>query len=319
MVNWHPLLRLARSGGDGVEAKPKAETATLILATELADFACGDFVAGWGCAAFGLVLNRTAGRPIDPAAKLLARRASFCDFGFNLRSLPVYCGDQPVYDYRRKRNLRGFSAVHWARRPRPMNRIFLTLFLLISLSLASPMAFAQTKTQKSDEILRKARQLDLLNHILPLVLTKSQIEQLLTPIEKCRKKVKEIEGMEADDLIKMETKVDAVLAKGYQNDLVPSRDLLREMNRLFNAFRIRRQIAASENADIMLEAMKKILNAGQLTTAEKSIDLKAYDPTADPEKISADDKLKFFIKDILLDPLSYDVLTKMLKDSKNKP
>lgn len=200
-----------------------------------------------------------------------------------------------------------------------MNRIFLTLFLLISLSLASPMAFAQTKTQKSDEILRKARQLDLLNHILPLVLTKSQIEQLLTPIEKCRKKVKEIEGMEADDLIKMETKVDAVLAKGYQNDLVPSRDLLREMNRLFNAFRIRRQIAASENADIMLEAMKKILNAGQLTTAEKSIDLKAYDPTADPEKISADDKLKFFIKDILLDPLSYDVLTKMLKDSKNKP
>lgn len=198
-----------------------------------------------------------------------------------------------------------------------MTRIRIVLAVLATSALATA-AFAQggTSTQKanrSEEILKRVRQLDLLNHLLPLTLTKAQINDLLIPIEKSRQKVKQIEGLEADDLAKYESRVNAAVTGGADDGKVPSPDLLKEINRLFLAFSVRRQIAAGENADLVLAVMRRSFNKGQITVAANSIDPKAYDPTVDPKTLAEDDKLKLFIKDVLLDPQAYEILTRMAK------
>ncbi len=196
-----------------------------------------------------------------------------------------------------------------------MKMVFRFLCVFVVLATVSSMTLAQTsdKAKRSDAILKKARQLDLLNHLLPLTLTKSQINSLLGPIEKCRRKVKEIEGLEADDLIKYEGRIDGVIADGADKGKVPSIDFLKEMNKLFIAFSVRRQIAAGENAEIVLAEIKKSWNKGQLTVASKSIDIKAYDSSYDAATATEDFKLSFYIKDILLDPQAYEILTRMAK------
>jgi hypothetical protein len=194
--------------------------------------------------------------------------------------------------------------------------IFIRLGVLLSLfAMLAGVAVGQStdRGKKSDEIVRKSRQLDLANHILPLILTKSQINELLPVIEKCRANVRKIENMEADDLLKMEAKIDKAISDALNKDQVPSKELLKEVAALYRAFTIRRQVAASENAEAVLEVLKRVLNEGQLKTAEKSIDPRAYDPKAEPDKMSQDDKLNLFIKDVLLDPQSYDFLVKLAK------
>lgn len=169
------------------------------------------------------------------------------------------------------------------------------------------------KAKRSDAILNKIRHLDLLNHILPLTLTKQQIGSLLPVIEKCRQSVRKIELMEHDDLVKYESKIDKAVEDGIKKDLVPGRELLVEMNKLILAFRVRRQVAIGENIDLVLPVVKKEFNKGQIAVAVNSLDPKAYG--MDPEKMTEDDKLKLFIKDILLDMLAYDLLIRLQKDA----
>jgi hypothetical protein len=192
----------------------------------------------------------------------------------------------------------------------------LKMFLAAMVGMSVTVAVTQVspdKAKKSDEILAKARQLDLLNHMLPLLLTKPQIDKLLVVVEKSRAKVDQIRSMEHSDLLKYETKINDAVQKGIEKDLVPAKALLVELAKLFQAFTIRRQIAAGENADMVLEVMKKELNAGQLKAAMNSHDIKAFDPNIDVSKLTDDDKLKFYIKDVILDPQGYDLLLKMSK------
>lgn len=191
-------------------------------------------------------------------------------------------------------------------------RVFFAALAGMSLTVAVTQ-LTQAKSNKSDEIIHKARQLDLLNHLVPLVLTKDQMNKILVAVEKARSKVSQIEQMEATDLLNYESKINDAINKGISRDLVPSKDLLKELNRLFSAFTVRRQIAAGENADAVLAVLKSTLNAGQIKAAANSEDMKAFDPNLDPAKLSDDDKLKFYIKDIVLDPQAYDLLMRMSK------
>jgi len=191
-------------------------------------------------------------------------------------------------------------------------RVFIAAFVGASVAVAFSQ-FTPARAKKSDEILVKARQLDLLNHLLPLVMTKDQLNKVLGVVEKCRSKVDRIRLDEANELLKFEPKIDDAINRGVNRDLVPSKTLMVDLAKNFNAFSIRRQVAAGENADDVLAVMKKELNAGQLKTAANSHDLKVYDPNVDPSKLSEDDKLKFYIKDVILDPSCYDLLIKLTK------
>lgn len=196
-----------------------------------------------------------------------------------------------------------------------MKKVFGLLCAVAFLFSAVSLSFAQStvKGGRSEAILKKTRQLDLLNHLLPLTLTKSQINSLLTPIEKCRRKVREIEDLEAADLFKYEARIDAAVADGADKGKVPSVDFLKELNKLIMAFYVRRQIAAGENAEIVLAEIKKSWNKGQLAVAANSLNIKDYDPNYDPKTATEDLKLTFYIKDILLDPQAYDVLVRISK------
>ena len=186
----------------------------------------------------------------------------------------------------------------------------LPLVLAVSIAVG---AQTNDEAKRSDAILMKARQLDLLNHMLPMTFTKSQINALLVPIEKARQNVKKIASMEAADLAKFEAKIGSAVDSGVNDAKVPSPDLLKEVNRLFTAFTVRRQIAAGENADLVYEVMLKVLNKGQLAVAAKTIDPNAYDPTVDLKTWTDEMRTKLFIKDVLLDPASYDLMVKMSK------
>lgn len=184
----------------------------------------------------------------------------------------------------------------------------------LSLLALTSGAMGQTSdaaAKRSTEILKKARTLDLLNHILPLLLTKEQINQMLPAIERTRAKVRAIEKAEAEDLAKYEKKLDDAIAQGFEKERVPGRTVLNEISKLFQALAIRRQIAAEENAEDMLTVVKKALNAGQLKTMAGSLDMKVYLPGVDPATITEDMKIKVYIKDVLLDPLSYDFLVRL--------
>lgn len=196
-----------------------------------------------------------------------------------------------------------------------MLRVFVAAFAGMSLAVGMAQLTSQ-RIQKSDDIIHKARQLDLLNHLVPLLLTKDQINKLLVVVEKGRAKVDQIKQLEASDMLKYDGKINDAINKGINNDLVPSKDLLNELSRLFNGFHIRRQVAANENADLILEVLRKELNAGQIKAAANSLDIKAYEPNIDEKTLTEEYRLRYYIKDVILDPQAYDLLMKMSKVSK---
>ncbi len=195
-----------------------------------------------------------------------------------------------------------------------MKRVLLAAILVFSLA-GSALALNQDTpaSKRADAIVNRARQLDLLNHILPLLLTKDQINKILPVIEKCRGKVKQVMAKEAENLKLVEIEVEKAYEDGIKKGAVPSRALLEKLNRLFFGFSILRNAAASENADDVYAVMKSCMNEGQLKVAANSIDIKRYNPQADTSKMSDEEKIKFFIKDVMLDPLSYDVLVALAK------
>ena len=180
------------------------------------------------------------------------------------------------------------------------------------------MAFGQTAAQqqrgeRSDNVVDKVDKLNLLNQILPLIMTKEQIRKILPAIERARQKVRDIEKVESDDLKAIEGKVDAALKDAMGKDAVPSKALLQELAGTFAAMRNRRQLIAEENAQNVAKVVKEVLNAGQIKTEANSINPKLFNPNFKPEEMTQDDRLELFIREILLHPLTYDLLVQMSK------
>lgn len=191
-------------------------------------------------------------------------------------------------------------------------RIFLAVLAAMSVTVALTQ-LAPDKAKKSEEILIKMRQIDLLNYIVPLVLTKDQINKLLVVVEKCRSKVDQVRNDEAAELLKFESKVTDAVNKGINKDITPGKTLMIELNNNLTKLAFRRQIVGDENADQVLAVFKKELNEGQRKAAMNAHDIKAFDPRVDVSKLTDDDKLRFFIKDVILDPNAYDLLIRMSK------
>lgn len=188
----------------------------------------------------------------------------------------------------------------------------LSIVALVALLLGSaPSQVNPDVAKKSREILGKMRQLEIVNQLAPLVLTKPQVNALLTVIERCRKKEFELEGKEAAQLRAVEPKVDEALKKGVNEGAVPTAELIRELNTMHTAFLIARGSVLEENVEAVLAVLKSNLNAGQLKAAEKSISPREFDPKAEPEKMTQDDRIRVFIRAVLTDDACYQVLVKM--------
>ena len=62
--------------------------------------------------------------------------------------------------------------------------------------------------------------------------------------------------------------------------------------------------------------MKKFLNAGQIKAISNLIDPKYGNGTENPSKMSEEERIRFYIKGIMLDGTTYELLKKMVKFAK---
>ncbi|HMS53766.1 MAG TPA: hypothetical protein PKA27_00060 [Fimbriimonadaceae bacterium] len=192
-----------------------------------------------------------------------------------------------------------------------------TLALLSLAALSITSAFAQTgaldkdRGAKSDAIIIKVDQVNLMNHLMPLLMTKEQVRKILPAVEKARQKVRDIEKVEFEDLRKVEAKLDAAIKDGYDKGSVPDPSLLKEVGGIFAAMRTRRDLIAEENAQNVLKVVKETLNTGQFKTAANSLNVRAFNPALKPEEMDDDNKVRIFCREIFLHPLAYDIMVKM--------
>lgn len=194
-----------------------------------------------------------------------------------------------------------------------MKRLWWLGGVLLSLSLIG--AIAQTSSdareKRATEISIKARQVDLLAQIMPLLLTSKQIDAILPSIDKARQEVRKAELKEYEFLLKIEKTLDTALSDAYKKDRSPSRDALAETYATFRMFRLRRDAIASENVDTVVEAVRKTLNKGQVKAMAGALKPSLIDPSIDPRKLDDEKRLRFFVSYILLDPAAYSVLSKL--------
>lgn len=181
------------------------------------------------------------------------------------------------------------------------------LALLAALCLAAP-AFAQEgdTTAKSIVIQQKMRELDLVIQILPLAMKADQVDPILTELEKIRADQKKVLDLEDKELLAFETKLDKAITDARESGKYPTKDAMAESYNLLHTFQGRRALARASFTERIFKIVKEKCDDGQLTVMEKSLDPKLIDPSFKPE--GRDDKIRFFVQVVFLDPMAYDVL-----------
>lgn len=183
--------------------------------------------------------------------------------------------------------------------------ICLPLLLLVSVAGAQP---AKDRGEASANVLTKAAQLDLLRQILPLLFTKEQWRKLLPAVERARETVKSTERNEAEELIKLEKRVTDAYTGAMERGELPKAELLNEIHGKVRALEQTRRIMADKNVGEVTEAFEKVANAGQKKTAINSLNPKVF---GEVEKLNDEQKMRLFISEVLLHPLSYDIMRKL--------
>jgi hypothetical protein len=191
-----------------------------------------------------------------------------------------------------------------------MNKLLLSIALCFAIATG---AFAQVITtehgKQSDEIFLKLRKIDLLDQLLPLLLTKDQINHNLLPaIEQARSKMKQILNDEDTELAKFDAETTEVLDNALTKDQYPPKDFLKRVAAKTRDMSIKRSV----NMSLITADLAKILDAtltdGQKKVMENSFDSSFVDPSKKPEDVKPDTKRIFFINRVFLDPLTRELL-----------
>lgn len=194
-----------------------------------------------------------------------------------------------------------------------MTKPLLLLALAVLVPTLSVAQISSADAARSSEIQRKVAELDSLVQLVPLALTKDQINALLGSIEKVRQKQREVEASEAKDLVGIDSLVSKSVGAGIDKNVYPAREVQNQIASLWRAMGIRRNLFNKEMVDNVFIVCKTALNEGQLKTMEKSLKPEALEPSLRGVDMDSDARIKFFVRKILLDPVAYDVLVKMSK------
>lgn len=199
-------------------------------------------------------------------------------------------------------------------------------FLISSLMVVALSAGAfqvptnEERAKRATEILGKARQLDILNQVLPLLMTPKQLDKILSRLDKHRVESRKLELSEYDFLLKLEGNLDKSLKEAYDKGAIPTREALTASYSTFKMFEIRRQAVIGEVVTDLLKIVDTEFNAGQKKALAGAFSDSLVAQGGDASKLTDDDKRRFFVELILLDPMAYDVLTKLsLKKPAAKP
>ena len=132
-----------------------------------------------------------------------------------------------------------------------MKNLTRALFCVVLAAIAS-LAFTQSPANKaaaSDKVIDHIRQVDLLNHILPMLFTKAQLNAILPSIEKARQAVDQTHDHEYHVLIELDPKVTTAIDKAISDGQVPGRDFMKSLNDEFvKADRIRQAMGGHNEA-----------------------------------------------------------------------
>lgn len=176
-----------------------------------------------------------------------------------------------------------------------------------------PSAVKRTaKEARAEAIYLKMRQVDLLTQLMPLVLTKKQIDQLLTALEKARKDQQIILDAEAGQMAAMEKEIDAALKEAEESGKYPPREI---RGRIYGTTSKMSTIRMAARDGIMLrldEAVLKILNEGQIRAMVGTFRPEELN-SVKPESVTDEMRRRAYVGNILLDPQCYDVLRKLFR------
>jgi hypothetical protein len=202
-------------------------------------------------------------------------------------------------------------------------KVIASLVCLASLFGMSAFAMAQssaaapkTDLERGDVTFRRLATLDVSLKILPVAFTKEQINALLPVLERCRNKEKQIRELDAKEFIKIEEKVENALKGAIEQSRYPTNEFKEEIAKLTNAIAVRRQLATNEMVDTIYEAMKKSLNTGQIKAISNLIDPKYGNGTENPSKMTEEERIRFYIRGIMMDATTYELLRKMVQFTK---
>lgn len=182
--------------------------------------------------------------------------------------------------------------------------------LVFGTSIAGAPVMQRKPNPEADRIAFKIRRIQILDQLLPVLMTKSQIKALLPVIERSRQKELDLEKKELQEMKEFEPEIDKELNRAIKEQKVATDEFARKYLKLVNAFTLGRQILVGGSSADVLAKMKEVLNEGQLKTAELSLDPRLFGEK-DPANMSSDAKLKMWIGEVLLDRASYDLLVDM--------
>lgn len=176
-----------------------------------------------------------------------------------------------------------------------------------ALTVAQPLSAGQ----RSDQILTKARQVDVLSQVMPALFTKEQLKKILPVLEKCRAIVKQTEDKEAKILLTIEASLDKSIKDALEKGILPKQEVKSKIAATLSVLTLVRQSVVSENVASLYAVLEKELNVGQMRAISNAINAKALNPKLDTKSWSQEKKVKFWIKLVLLDPTAYPLLVKL--------
>jgi len=198
-----------------------------------------------------------------------------------------------------------------------MNKIIALIALAATLPLrpaAAPFDEADSG-KESDIVMSKIIALDMMNFLLPLAMTREQYLRALPVLERIRADTKLSEQKEAKALRELEPKLDASLKDCVEKGLVPTREFRAHIAELLKSFSIIRQAQIADNVSKFYTALKDIWTPTQMKIAAQSLEMKDYVPADKVDQMSDEDKAKIFVREVMLNPASYQVMLRLSSPS----
>jgi hypothetical protein len=167
--------------------------------------------------------------------------------------------------------------------------------------------------KKSDEIMLKIHKMDMVNQLLPVLMTTSQVKEILRPIEDARQAEKMQMSKEAAELRKVEKLSDDALKDAIEMRKVVPQEVMRECAATVKGLTIARTAMATDQVDKVLAKVQVTLDAGQQKAAANSSYVEDFFPGKKPGEVPESTRLRTWVKYVLMDYQSYDLLIALSK------
>ena len=142
--------------------------------------------------------------------------------------------------------------------------------------------------QDANQVLVNIDKLNVVKFVLPLLLKKKQIGDMMAAMEKCRSKELEVRESDAKELLKLDADVKKAVLGAVEKGDYPDKALQAKVIAVQEAILTRRKIAVNENVQVLEDAAKLSLDEGQLKVMVNILDPRSVDPSAKPDKLSDD-------------------------------